>query len=160
MSLTPKEYAEVGGDQCPACHSSTVVPIGPGPGNEVARATRRLRCNDCRSEWLQLLIPSGYADLRLPKKDNPKPSRGDTTAERLTQLAQMAREQDYQQAIRAAEHELPVLATVAAQVPMAAPPPTWANLTRSGGMRAPMRTEMGPSPDELFRQLLAGGAPR
>ena len=61
MASTQKEYVERGGDHCPNCGGWKIE------GEEVevvdGRATQRMNCVECKSEWADFYHLAGYKSL-------------------------------------------------------------------------------------------------
>lgn len=58
--LTQKEYLNAQGQQCPFCRSRHISQVGdPQVDADYARAD--VKCEDCKSEWVDLYTLAAYA---------------------------------------------------------------------------------------------------
>lgn len=62
--LTQQEYVHEGGECCPACHQDRVEGLEHIAG-EGSQAARRVQCNECGAEWVEVYKLIGYESLQI-----------------------------------------------------------------------------------------------
>lgn len=67
--MTPAQYMDIGGQQCPVCHSHEIS--GESVEVDVVTAWQPVSCTDCGAEWNDLYGMTGY-ELTFDPTANPE----------------------------------------------------------------------------------------
>ncbi len=59
--ITPKQYVEKKGGECPCCGSGNLS--GDSVTIETGKAFQPVGCNDCNASWCDTYVLTGYAEF-------------------------------------------------------------------------------------------------